>query len=184
MINVLPFNITLSLFCPIVLSLITTTVTDINLCIQVEECLSVAWDSKFVKPRHHLPSVGSSCPLMTDLRHCVEASPHPHSWGIAPSCPAVGNKSFSPDFLWDKWKESNKKNSQDVKMLKPPNSCLFPCFVSYSLSKMLLCDQEMKLLKCSVLFSTNQQQSINATLSMTDFEITLKEKSSVWYLWS
>lgn len=114
-------NTILSLFCPRY-CLITTTVTDINIFIQVEECLSVAWDSKFVKPRHHLPSVGSSCPLMTDLRHCVEASPHPHSWGIAPSCPAVGNKSFSPDFLWDKWQESNKKNCQDVKMLKPPNN--------------------------------------------------------------
>lgn len=123
-----------------------------NLFIQVKECLSVAWDAKFVKPHHHLPSVGSSCPLMTDLRHCVEASPHPHSWGIAPSCPAVGNKSFSPDFLWDKWQESNKKNCQDVKMLKPPNSCLFSSFVSYSFSKILLCDQEMKLLQFSCTF--------------------------------
>ncbi len=49
-----------------------------------------------------------SCPLMTDLRHCAEASPHPHNWGSVLSCPAVDNRSSSPDFLWYKQKERDK----------------------------------------------------------------------------
>lgn len=168
--NVLPFNRILSSVSPWYCS-ITITVTDRKLFIWVEECLSVALVSNSWSRIHHLPSVGSSCPLMTDLRHCVEASPHPHNWGNAPSCPAVGNKSFSPDFLWDKLKEGNRdkwemlkwkwNNRQDQTVV-----CFPPC-ASQIAPHILWSGDEASLKSIYFLAQTSdrieEQQSINAT---------------------
>lgn len=60
-------------------------------------------------------SEAPACPLMTDLHHCAEASPHPHSWGSALSCPAVSNRSSSPDFLCSR-KKKGKTGNQHVEM--------------------------------------------------------------------
>ncbi len=87
-----------------------------------------------------LPWVDPSCPLMTDLRHCVEASPRPHSWGSALSCPAVGNRSSSPGFLWDKQRERKKiierwdvcrKKRSPVHLNMWPHTYSFTYYVPY-----------------------------------------------------